>query len=209
MTDYPEFDFTAEEIESRDIISHRNPVTERSVARRLALQALYEIDSVGHLPQDVLTRFISKDGQSISSTFAEYFLDDEETVPDLSEYIEIIPNEGLVEQRIIAYFQRLVLGVTRLLAPLDKVLHAVASDFPIEQLAITDRNTLRIALFEIGMVSDVPLSVAIDESVELAKTFGADNSARFINGVLGTIADNLSVVQRILGNESTPEDTTP
>ena len=56
-----------------------------------------------------------------------------------------------------------------------------------DQIAIIDRNILRIAIFEILLAKDTPIKVAINEAVELAKTFGSDSSGRFVNGVLGTL----------------------
>jgi N utilization substance protein B len=58
----------------------------------------------------------------------------------------------------------------------------------VEQIAIIDRNILRLAIFEILFDNKVPVKVAVNEAVELAKTFGSDNSSRFVNGVLGAVS---------------------
>ena len=62
-------------------------------------------------------------------------------------------------------------------------------------MAIIDRNILRIAIFELAIDGDTPIKVAINEAVELAKLYGSDSSARFINGVLGTLVDHLAEIR--------------
>lgn len=85
-----------------------------------------------------------------------------------------------------AFLRWLVSGVIRHLAELDRFIHQFAPEWPVDQLAIIDRNILRLALYEIGAkAGDAPPKVVINEAVELAKTFGSDSSPRFINGVLG------------------------
>jgi len=71
-------------------------------------------------------------------------------------------------------------------AQLDEMIITYAPEWPIEQMAIIDRNILRIALFEFAIRQETPPKVAINEAVELAKLFGSDSSRRFVNGVLGT-----------------------
>ncbi len=80
----------------------------------------------------------------------------------------------------------LVLGVSKEADELDHTLRPLAPEWPIEQIARMDRTVLRMGLYELVHVSDVPAKVAINEAVELAKAFGGDNSSKFINGVLGT-----------------------
>jgi N utilization substance protein B len=81
----------------------------------------------------------------------------------------------------------LVHGVLKHESGLDKKLQPVAPEWPIEQIARTDRMVLRIGLYELLYNKDVPPKVAINEAVELAKAFGTENSSKFINGVLGTL----------------------
>jgi N utilization substance protein B len=83
------------------------------------------------------------------------------------------------------FMRELVLGVLQRRPALDRLIARYAPEWPVSQLAVVDRNVLRIALYELG-VTDTPLKVAINEAVELAKTFGSDSSPRFINGVLGS-----------------------
>ena len=75
---------------------------------------------------------------------------------------------------------------------LNDLIAQYAPEWPVDQLAIVDRNILRLALFEIGCSdSDTPPKVVINEAVELAKVFGSDSSPRFVNGVLGSALDKV------------------
>jgi transcription antitermination protein NusB len=127
-------------------------VKTRHQARALALQALFEIDSVGHQPDLVLSYLI---------------LD------------ENLPEEGA------QFAHALVDGVTANQDKLDEIIALHAPEWPVQQLAVIDRNILRIALYELQYTGDVPIKVAINEAIELAKTFGSDTAPRFVNGVLG------------------------
>ena len=81
----------------------------------------------------------------------------------------------------------LVQGAISKIDELDEALQPLAPDWPLAQIARVDRNVLRIGLYELLHCQDtVPARVAINEAVELAKSFGSDNSSKFINGVLGT-----------------------
>jgi N utilization substance protein B len=82
---------------------------------------------------------------------------------------------------------KVVQGVLDNREQLDDMISTYAPEWPIEQMAIIDRNILRIALFEFLIDGGTPPKVAINEAVELAKTFGSDSSRRFVNGVLGTL----------------------
>jgi N utilization substance protein B len=128
---------------------------ERRRARAVALQVLYEVDSVGHDPKETLARFLA-DGE--------------------------LPEEG------VTFVRQLVMGVIENRQKIDRHIKNFAPAWPIKQLAIIDRNILRLAICEILIDNRVPVKVAINEAVELAKTFGSDNSARFINGVLGSVS---------------------
>lgn len=78
----------------------------------------------------------------------------------------------------------LVRGVLENQPALDKIIAQIATEWPVEQIALIDRNILRMALFEL-QEGDAPVKVVINEAVELAKTFGSDSSRRFVNGALG------------------------
>jgi N utilization substance protein B len=85
------------------------------------------------------------------------------------------------------FARNLVFGVLEHKPYLDELIQRNAPEWPVEQIAIIDRNILRIAIFEIAIDQGTPLKVAINEAVELAKLFGSDSSPRFINGVLGAL----------------------
>ena len=70
---------------------------------------------------------------------------------------------------------------------IDKIMAEFAPGWPISQMAVVDRNILRMAIYEIMLSQDTPPRVAVNEAVELAKAFGADSAPRFINGVLGSV----------------------
>lgn len=93
---------------------------------------------------------------------------------------------GLEDQTFV---WQLVTGVIEHLPTLDKVIETSAPEWPLEQITIVDRNVLRIGLYELlfGKKEEVPPKVAINEAIELAKTFSGESSGKFINGVLGTV----------------------
>ncbi|OIO16163.1 MAG: transcription antitermination factor NusB [Candidatus Portnoybacteria bacterium CG23_combo_of_CG06-09_8_20_14_all_37_13] len=87
------------------------------------------------------------------------------------------------------FIYALVNGITNSLDKIDPIIEKAAPEWPIEQITIVDRNVLRLGVYELlfGDPKEVPPKVAINEAIELAKTFGGESSSRFINGVLGTI----------------------
>lgn len=85
------------------------------------------------------------------------------------------------------FVRTLVQGVLEHQAELDDLIQHNAPEWPLDQVAIIDRNILRMAVFEFAIEGNTPVKVAINEAVELAKLFGSDSSGRFVNGVLGTI----------------------
>ncbi len=93
---------------------------------------------------------------------------------------------------------RLVNGVLEIRPRLDVLIHRYAPEWPLDQIAIVDRNILRIAIYEMAVDETIPLKVAINEAIELAKTFGSESTPRFINGVLGTLAARPDDVQATL-----------
>ena len=84
------------------------------------------------------------------------------------------------------FLGHLVRGVLENLGELDKIIARFAPTWPIDQMAIVDRNLLRMAVYELTR-GDTPPKVAINEAVELARVFGSDSSSRFVNGVLGSV----------------------
>lgn len=86
-----------------------------------------------------------------------------------------------------AFIEDLVQGVHTRVAELDAILQPIAPEWPIDQIARMDRIVLRIGAYELLFGKGVPPKVVINEAVELAKSFGGENSSKFINGVLGTV----------------------
>ena len=91
--------------------------------------------------------------------------------------------EGLGDDTV-AFAHGIVRGVLQSQSELDKIIAKIATEWPVDQMAFVDRNILRVALFELRE-GDAPIKVVINEAVELAKSFGSDNSRRFVNGALG------------------------
>jgi N utilization substance protein B len=106
---------------------------------------------------------------------------------DVAEVLErnIQRYEGMIED--LEFIRQLVKGVLERAQALDGTLQPVAPEWPIDQIARMDRLILRIGLYELENEKGVPPKVVINEAVELAKSFGGDNSSKFVNGVLGTL----------------------
>ena len=130
-------------------------VRARRKARALALQVLYEIDSVGHESEEVVTHLLADGGLSAENC---------------------------------AFVRELVSGIVQNKEKIDLNIQNFAPAWPVEQIPVVDRNILRLAIFEILLDNKVPVKVAINEAVELAKMFGSDNSPKFVNGVLGSVS---------------------
>ena len=127
----------------------------RRKARVLALQVLYEVDSVGHEVEGVVNHLLAKGGLSEDNA---------------------------------DFTRELVSGVIQNKEKIDENIQSLAPAWPLEQIPVVDRNILRLAILEILLDNKVPVKAAINEAVELAKTFGSDNSSKFINGVLGSVS---------------------
>lgn len=137
----------------------------RTRARGVALQVLYEVDLLNHLPGDVLRARLEED-----------------PLPDdLAEFA-----------------RQIIVGVVPLREELDTLIARYAPEWPFEQVAVIDRNILRMAFWEFAVQRETPIKVAINEAVELAKEFGSDSAARFVNGVLGAlVAHKDEIHQRV------------
>ena len=102
--------------------------------------------------------------------------------------VERYLTEENVSEEIKTFIRELVSGVIENKTAIDENIRKFAPAWPVDQLALIDRNILRLAIFEILFDNKVPVKVAVSEAVELAKTFGSKNSAKFVNGVLGTVS---------------------
>jgi N utilization substance protein B len=130
----------------------------RHLSRSIAMQSLYEWDFSGKSKE--LDKVVEK---------------------NIGEFGPGLEDTSLVWQ--------IVTGVVQHLSDIDKIIAKAAPEWPVDQITIVDRNILRIGLFELLYANkdEVPPKVAINEAIELAKSFGGENSGRFVNGVLGTV----------------------
>jgi N utilization substance protein B len=94
------------------------------------------------------------------------------------------------------FARQIIFGILPITSTLDHLIAKYAPDWPLDQIAAIDRNILRMALWEFAIYRQTPLKVAINEAVELAKLFGSESAPRFINGVLGALADHQSEIQQ-------------
>lgn len=116
----------------------------------------------------------------------------------LKERLEAEGVEGILAE----FSQAIVVGVLPMVAELDGFIAEHAPEWPLDQVAIIDRNILRIALWEFAVYGKTPLKVAINEAVELAKVYGSDSAPRFVNGVLGSLASRQNEIQQALNRTS-------
>lgn len=132
----------------------------RHLARSIAMQALFEWDFNGKKP-DALAGVVERDKKEFGP--------------------------GLEEE--YSFIDALIVGTVAHLPKIDKIIGVAAPEWPIEQITSADRAVLRLGLYELlyGNQDEVPPKVAINEAIELAKSFGGESSGRFVNGVLGTV----------------------
>lgn len=102
-----------------------------------------------------------------------------------------LSDEGPLDTPTEAFLREMVQGVLSHQHTLDLIIHQHAPEWPVDQMALIDRNILRMAILELIIRQQTPLKVAINEAVELAKVYGSDSAPRFVNGVLGTLASKL------------------
>ncbi len=112
----------------------------------------------------------------------------------VGEVLEERRLEETIEETLFNFTREIVMGVLPVVKELDLTIAKRAPEWPFDQVAIIDRNILRIALWEIAVSGKTPLKVAINEAVELAKLYGSDSSPRFVNGVLGSLALHLNEI---------------
>jgi len=98
---------------------------------------------------------------------------------NLNEFAPGFKDEG--------FAKHLIDGVLKNKKTLDELISKYATEWPIEQITIVDRNILRVGIFELKFDPDIPSKVAINEAIEVAKTYGGESSGKFVNGVLGAI----------------------
>jgi len=110
---------------------------------------------------------------------------------DSTESLDRLLEGSSLPEETVTFAQELVLGVLENRGIIDEPIQRFAPAWPLQQIAMVDRNILRLGVYEI-LFKVVPAKVAISEAVELAKTFGSDRSSKFVNGVLGSVYAELS-----------------
>lgn len=150
-------------------------MSNRHLARSIAMQSLFEWDFRGK-PTAILPAIIDH---------------------NLTEF-----GPGLEEQD---FSKKIIDGVLDNLEGVDEIISTYAPSWPINQITIVDRNILRIGVYELKFSKDIPPKVAINEAIELAKSFGGPASGKFVNGVLGSIYNAMQKNGEKQNMESKPE----
>ena len=140
-------------------------MSNRHLARTIAMQSLFLWD-FKEQPSSEMVKII----ETVFQNFAPQFND-----------------QGFVEF--------LIQGVMTNLAKIDTYITKYATEWPLDQITIVDRNILRIGVFELIFNDEIPEKVAINEAIEIAKAFGSDSSGKFVNGVLGAIYKDLQIIK--------------
>ncbi len=113
--------------------------------------------------------------------------------------------EDPISEELAEFARKIIFGVLPLTQDLDQLIAKYAPEWPLDQIAAIDRNILRIAFWEFAVSRETPVKVAINEAVELAKLYGSDSAARFVNGVLGTLAEHENEIHQIIKNRLAQE----
>jgi N utilization substance protein B len=133
---------------------------------------------------------------------ALYEIDMADHPPKLVVHDRLAENE--LQTNMAEFVEQIVAGVWPIRDELDQFIAEHAPEWPLDQVATIDRNILRIALWEFAVSENIPIKVAINEAVELAKVFGSDSSPRFINGVLGSLAPRQNEIRQSLRHLQNP-----
>lgn len=150
-----------------DLGAEKQGIFSRRRAREAALQALYHCDTIGDCSE-----------QQIQFFFTHFF-------PESVAQDAI----GLFEN--YQYAVSLVKGVIREIAAVDGAISGASTHWSVSRMSRVDRNIIRVAVFEIMSIPEIPVNVSINEAIEIAKRFGAPESAHFVNGVLDQVARRL------------------
>jgi len=170
-TDSPASAITPKEgIELHGILEMRT----RRRARETALEILYQCDTV----------------QDWSEKSIEFYYTIYRSEELASEEASVIEN--------VAFSRSLALGVSQKIKDIDQEISAASDHWSISRMARVDRNILRLSVYEILFISEIPTSVSINEAVELAKRYGSDDSPGFINGILDKIGSKVHQDQKVI-----------
>jgi N utilization substance protein B len=119
--------------------------------------------------------------------------------PPVDVLQERLEDEDL-NPELVEFARQILFGILPLRERLDEVIARYAPEWPLDQIAPIDRNILRMAAWEFAIQKDTPVKVAINEAVELAKMFGSDSAPRFVNGVLGSLAQHQNEITQLVRN---------
>jgi len=145
-------------------------MSNRHLARSIAMQALYQWDF---------------NGKPVSSAHGEQTNELQKIVEqNITEF-----GNGLDDDK--NFVHETIKGVTEHLSEIDETIAKYATNWPIEQITIVDRNILRIGVYELKFNDKIPAKVAINEAIEIAKSYSGQASGKFVNGVLGAIYNDL------------------
>lgn len=142
---------------ARHGVNRRVIMANRHLGRTIIMQSLYQWDFRGK-DQSELERALVKNLQEFAPEFDD-----------------------------VPFVENTINGILKNLPVIDALITKYAPQWPLDQITIVDRNVLRIGVFELKFSPEIPARVAINESIELAKTFGGESSGKFVNGVLGAI----------------------
>lgn len=109
---------------------------------------------------------------------------------DVEKVFQHVFEEFATGSKAQSFARKLVKGVLEHKEELDAVIKRLSKDWDINRLAVIDRNIMRIALYEMLYIEDIPDAVSVNEAVELAKMFGGKESAKFVNGILGRVVQS-------------------
>jgi len=137
-------------------------MSNRHLARTIAMQTLFAWDFNGQKKDNI--------NELIDENFANF-------APQFNDH-------GFVRETVA--------GVIEHLEEIDNNIRKYATEWPLEQIVIVDRNILRIGIYELLFNDNIPPRVAINEAIEIGKAFGGESSGKFVNGVLGAIYNNMS-----------------
>ena len=171
-------------------------MSNRHLSRSIALQALFEWDFCASLEGAEKAAKPAKKTAAKGTKKAEKLVAKESKKSSHADISAIIKRD-LIEfapgMNDSAFVEEIIKGVIAKASELNTIIEKAAPEWPLEKISIVDRNVLRIGLYELIFADrdEVPAKVAINEAIELAKTFGGENSGKFVNGVLGAVYKEL------------------
>ncbi len=148
-------------------------MSNRHLARTLAMQSLFLWDFRGKKNIDL--------ARAIKGVFTNF-------APEFNDH---------------GFVKSLITGVMENLDTVDRYITKYATEWPLEQITIVDRNILRIGVYELVFDKEIPAKVAINEAIEIAKKYGSESSGKFVNGVLGAIYKDMEKIEA--GNENSKD----